>query len=117
VIFYVRFPRVSFSFGAPLMLLSSTSIDIGGLVARGLGAYAGRVALSAPGDMALSAGGEANPPYDGALDMFTPPAAAADGVSGGGALGELNSAQRGHLRFVSAKECWFCAARYVIYTA
>jgi hypothetical protein len=49
--------------------------------------------------MVLCIGG----PQISARESVPLPDATADGISGGSAFGELNSAQRGHLRFVSAE--------------
>jgi hypothetical protein len=81
----------------------SSIADIGGLVARGDGTAAPKfgfrsaVAEPRPSDLAnpgaLGPLGTRGEEIDGAPLTL--------GVNGGGAVPELNSAQRGHLRFVS----------------
>jgi hypothetical protein len=118
------------------MGVSVSMADIGGLVASGEDAKAaplpppapvvlpnarseeseGGSTLSVPGEnaravvgvaAAADVGGTVGVAGVGILPLLSPPGGlVADGVSGGGALGELNSAQRGHFRFVSAKGVW-----------
>lgn len=108
---------VSFNLGAAVGVgggASSSSADMGGLAARGEGTAAANLSAD---DAAIGGGGmasEAFPNPAGADPLGTsgedidgPPLTL--GVSGGGAVPELNSAHRGHLRLVSVssarREC------------
>lgn len=118
---YVRFTRtrklaiyrfrVSFSLGpAEGASVPSSIADIGGLVAKGEGTAAAKLGFRSAD---TPSAGLANPAGDDALgtrgeDTDGPPLTL--GVSGGGAVPELNSAQRGHLRLVSERRCVRCAA-------
>jgi hypothetical protein len=88
---------------------SGSSIGtIGGLVARGDGAGGAkepcRSADDSDGPSTSSLLPYPNPgPDDGPANGELADGLVADGVSGGGAFGELNSAQRGHFRFVSVQ--------------
>jgi hypothetical protein len=107
---WVVYPRfnVSLIFGAAaadeegvpdgsIMPPSSSIANIGGLVANGDGTAAGN-----PNELPPAGGPRLNPKLVnpgavGAVGLV----AGADGVRGGGTVPLLNSAQRGHLRFVS----------------